>query len=110
MNFKLKADTISLIRYTLEEIYYLNASQTADYRLSRPTLFALTKKFTNKQLSLYKELPVNDKKRHKINFEIHEAVLLRGILITTIEEIDNQYSALLMNNFIEELRRQTTAF
>ena len=109
MNFKLKSDTIFSIRFALEEIYYLKKAQTTGELISRPTLFVLTKKFTNKQLQLYKQLPVNEDKLYKISLEIHEAILLRGILIGTIQEIDNQYSALLMNNFIEELR-QTTAF
>jgi hypothetical protein len=110
MNFKLKSDTICIIRFALEEIYYLESAQTEAYKLSRPTLFVLTKKFTNKQLQLYKELPVNTTKLYKLSFEIHEAVLLKSILLKLITSIDNQYSAVLLNNFINDLHSQTTAF
>ena len=110
MTFKLKSDTICIIRFALEEIYYLKSAQTEAYKLSRPTLFVLTKKFTNKQLQLYKELPINTTKLHKMNFEIHEAVLLKSVVLQIIQDIDNQYSAVLLNNFINDLHSQTTAF
>lgn len=102
MTFKLKADTIFVIRYALEEIYYLENNDTAGKIISRFTLFSLTKKFTNKQLLLYKELPINDNKRHSMSFEIHEAVLLRSILLSK-KITDNQYSIVLLNQFISEL-------
>lgn len=104
MNFKIKSDTICIIRFALEEIFYLESAQTEAYRLSRPTLFVLTKKFTNKQLSLYKELPINEKKLYKMSFEIHEAVLLKNILINLIQGIENQYSKVLLSKLIEEIR------
>jgi hypothetical protein len=110
MTFKLKSDTICIIRFALEEIYYLKSAQTEAYKLSRPTLFVLTKKFINKQLQLYKELPINTEKLYKMNFEIHEAVLLKGIVLQLIQEIDNHYSAVLLNNFINDLHNQTIAF
>lgn len=103
MNFKLKADTIFVVRFALAEMYYLEKSLTTAATVSRPTLFALTKKFTNKQLTLYKDLLINDKKLHKMSFEIHEAVLLRSILLNTAEEINNQYSIILLNQFLEDL-------
>jgi hypothetical protein len=103
MNFKLKSDTIFIIRFKLEEIYYLKKAQTAGEIISRPTLFVLTKKFTNKQLQLYKELPINENKLYKISLEIHEMILLKNILLTEMKEIDCPYSRLFLNKFIEEL-------
>lgn len=107
MIFKLNQDTICIIRFTLEEIYYLKSAQTAAYRLSRPTLFVLTKKFTNQQLKIYKELPINKTKLFRMSFEIHEAVLLKNILLSI--KIDNQYSTVLLNNFINELDKTIAA-
>lgn len=107
MNFKLKSDTIFILRQRLEEIFFLESTQTEAYRLSRPTLFVLTKKFTNLQLKLYKELPINETKLYKISFEIHEAVLLKNILLNYIESIDNAYSYVLINDFIDELHKTT---
>lgn len=110
MNFKLKSDTICVIRFILEEIYYLKSAQTETHRLSRPTLFVLTKKFTNKQLKLYKDLPIFEKKLHRMSFEIHEAVLLKTILRDEINLIDNHYTAMIVKNFIDDLDLQTIGF
>lgn len=110
MTFKLKSDTIFIIRYALEEIYYLKKVETAGEVISRTTLFQLTKKFTNKQLSIYKELPINETKRYRMSFEIHEAVLLKSILINEISKMDNQYSIVLMRLFIEELLNWLNSF
>lgn len=104
MNFKLKSDTIFIIRFKLEEIYYLKKAQTAGEIISRPTLFVLTKKFTNKQLQLYKQLPIDEKKLYKISFELHEVILLRSILTDVLPEVENLYSKVLLNNFIEEMQ------
>lgn len=104
MNFKLKADTICIIRFALEELYYSPQTQTAAAALSRPTLFELTKKFTNKQLRLYKQLPIDDKKRHKMTFEIHEIVLLKNILLKIMQDTDNIYSAALLRQFFDEIK------
>ena len=104
MTFKLKPDTICTIRFKLEEIYYLKSAQTEAYKLSRPTLFVLTKKFTNKQLKLYKDLPVNDNKLHSMSFEIHEVVLLKSILLDILPTIENAYSKVLLRNLVEEMR------
>ena len=107
MTFKLKSDTICIIRFALEEIYYLKSAQTEAYKLSRPTLFVLTKKFINKQLQLYKELPIDTNKLYKMNFEIHEAVLLKSIVLQLIQEIENPYSSVLLNQLIDDLQQQT---